>query len=85
MVPKIVSATYVSPLSVAITFSDGKEQTVNVGEFIRKHPHPQYNSYLKEPKFKKFKVENGLLVWERIGILSFLRRIFIMGIFRINV
>ena len=63
MVPKIVSATYVSPLSVAITFSDGKEQTVNVGEFIRKHPHPQYNSYLKEPKFKKFKVENGLLVW----------------------
>ena len=71
MVPKIVSATYVSPLSVAITFSDGKEQTVNVGEFIRKHPHPQYNSYLKEPKFKKFKVENGLLVWGKNWDLIF--------------
>ena len=71
MVPKIVSATYVSPLSVAITFSDGKEQTVNVGEFIRKHPHPQYNSYLKEPKFKKFKVEDGFLVWGKNWDLIF--------------
>ena len=42
-----------------------------MGEFIRKHPHPQYNSYLKEPKFKKFKVENGLLVWGKNWDLIF--------------
>lgn len=71
MVPKIISATYVRPLSVALTFSDGKKQTVNVGEFIRNHPHPQYNSYLKEPKFKKFKVEDGFLVWGRNWDLIF--------------
>ena len=31
-------------------------QTVDVGTFIKKHPHPQYNSYLNENKFKKFKI-----------------------------
>ena len=31
-------------------------QAVDVGAFIKKHPHPQYNSYLNENKFKKFKI-----------------------------
>ena len=51
----ITAAKYVAPLSVELTFSDGAIQVVDVGSFIRKNPHPQYNSYLDEKKFKKFK------------------------------
>ena len=47
----VVSAKYVAPLKVELHFNDGIIKTVDVGAFIRKHPHPQYNSYLNENKF----------------------------------
>lgn len=68
---QVVSAEYVAPLSVAIRFSDHTEKTVDVGAFIRKHPHPQYNSYLSERKFKTFKVELGNVVWGKNWDLIF--------------
>ena len=52
----IVSAKYVAPLKVELHFNDDTVKTIDVGAFIRKHPHPQYNSYLNESKFKKFKI-----------------------------
>ena len=39
--------------------------------FIKKHPHPQYNSYLNEKKFKKFKIEFGNIVWGKNWDLIF--------------
>ena len=51
-----------APLSVELTFSDGAIQVVDVGAFIRKNPHLQYNSYLDEKKFKKIKLEMGNVV-----------------------
>lgn len=68
---QVVSAQYVSPLRVALRFSDDTEKTVDVGDFIRRHPHPQYNSYLDERKFKKFKVELGNVVWGKNWDLIF--------------
>jgi len=59
----VTSAKYIAPLSVELTFSDGYVCTVDVGEFIRKHPHPQYNKYATERNFKKFKIEDGNIVW----------------------
>ena len=67
----IISAKYVAPLSVEVDFSDGTTQTVDVGAFIRKHPHPQYNSYLDEKEFKKFKIECGNIVWGKNWDLIF--------------
>jgi hypothetical protein len=67
----IISAKYVAPLSVEVDFSDGTTQTVDVGAFIRKHPHPQYDSYLNEKKFKKFKIEYGNIVWGKNWDLIF--------------
>ena len=52
----ITSAKYIAPLCVELYFSDGTVRTIDIGAFIRKHPHPQYNSYLEEKKFKKFTV-----------------------------
>lgn len=48
----IVSARYVAPLKVELHFNDDTVKTIDVGAFIRNHPHPQYNSYLNETNSK---------------------------------
>lgn len=67
----ITSAKYVKPFSVAVGFSDGTEKTVDVGDFIKRHPHPQYSRYLDEKKFKSFKIEMGNIVWGKNWDLIF--------------
>ncbi|MBR6354957.1 MAG: DUF2442 domain-containing protein [Paludibacteraceae bacterium] len=67
----IIAAKYVTPLSVELHFSDGTTQVVNVGAFITKHPHPQYNRYLDEKKFKQFQLEQGNIVWGKNWDLMF--------------
>ena len=71
MMLSIVSAKYVAPLSVELEFNDGVVKRVDVGTFIRNHPHPQYNVYLDEKKFKRFKLEMGNVVWGRNWDLIF--------------
>ncbi len=58
-------------LTVSLLFSDNMQQVVNVGEFIRKHPHPQYNKYLRPVNFKKGTIENGNVVWGKNWDLIF--------------
>lgn len=71
MILNIVSAKYVAPLSVEQQFSDGTVKIVDIGSFIKAHPHPQYNSYLDEKKFKRFKIEMGNIVWGKNWDLVF--------------
>ena len=71
MILNIVSAKYVTPLSVELQFSDGTVKIVDIGSFIKAHPHPQYNSYLDEKKFKRFKIEMGNIVWGKNWDLVF--------------
>ena len=59
----IIKAENAGDLTVALTFSDNTVQVVNVGDFIRRHPHPQYNKYLDPRKFSRFSIENGNVVW----------------------
>lgn len=67
----IIKAENAGNLSVCLTFSDNTEQTVNVGDFIRRHPHPQYNKYLDPKKFNRFTIENGNIVWGKNWDLIF--------------
>ena len=59
----IIKAEYAGDLSVKIVFNDNTTNVVDVGTFIKKHPHPQYNKYLDENNFKKFKIDMGNIVW----------------------
>lgn len=59
----ITNATDVGNLLVRMTFSDNTSQVINVGDFIRQYPHPQYNKYLDERKFRQFKIEDENIVW----------------------
>lgn len=67
----ITNATDAGNLSVTLSFSDNTTQTIDIGAFIRKHPHPQYNKYLDERKFRQFKLENGNIVWGKNWDLIF--------------
>ena len=55
----IVKAENAGNLTVNLTFSDNTTQLVDVGDFIRRHPHPQYNKYLDPRKFSRFTIDNG--------------------------
>ena len=50
-------------LIIEVHFNDGSISNVNVGDYIRRHPHPQYNKYLDPKKFRRFYIENGNVVW----------------------
>ena len=67
----IIKAENAGVLTVALTFSDNTVQVVNVGDFIRRHPHPQYNKYLDPRKFSRFSIENGNVVWGKNWDLMF--------------
>ncbi|MBO7434561.1 DUF2442 domain-containing protein [bacterium] len=67
----IIKAEDLGNLTVCLTFSDNTVQTVNVGDFIRRHPHPQYNKYLDQKKFSRFALENGNIVWGKNWDLIF--------------
>ena len=67
----ITEAAVVDELKIDLTFSDNTRQVVNVGEFIRRHPHPQYNKYLDVRKFRRFSIENGNIVWGKNWDLMF--------------
>ena len=58
-------------LSVDLLFSDQTTRKVDIGDFIRRHPHPQYNKYLEPRKFRTFKLENGNIVWGKNWDLMF--------------
>ena len=67
----IVKAENVGDLTVNLTFSDNTTQRVDIGDFIRRHPHPQYNKYLDPRKFSRFTIDNGNVVWGKNWDLIF--------------
>lgn len=60
----ITEALYVGDLKVSLKFNDGIVVVIDFGSWIRHNPHPQYNRYLDEKKFKKFYIdEMGNIAW----------------------
>lgn len=59
----VSKAAYVDGYRVELVFNDSKKRVVDFGNFLNTHSHPQYNKYKKPENFKKFKIENGNIVW----------------------
>ena len=68
---QIVNAENLGNAVVRLLFSDNTSQVVDIGSFIRRHPHPQYNKYLAPHKFKQFSIEHGNIVWGKNWDLMF--------------
>lgn len=60
---EILKANYVPLLKVEVFFSDNSSKIIDIGSFIKKNPHPQYNKYLDEKLFQTFTIEDGNIVW----------------------
>jgi Protein of unknown function (DUF2442) len=59
----VLNAEYIESYKLEIFFSNDKKKLVDFAAFLETHSHPQNNKYKKENNFKKFKIENGNVVW----------------------
>lgn len=50
-------------ITVDVVFNDGTRQHIDIGAFVRKHPHPQYDKYLNPNWFRKCKLQYGNISW----------------------
>ena len=72
MIPlQVVHIECFENLTVRLCFSDNTEILIDIGSFIAKHPHPQYNIYLEWKNFKNATIENGNVVWGKNWDLIF--------------
>ena len=68
---KITTATYLQAFKIKIEFSDNTFKIIDFEPFLKENPHPQWEKYNNITYFKKFKIENGNLVWGRNWDLVF--------------
>ena len=67
----VTDATYIQGYRIKIAFSDNSSRVIDFEPFLKENPHPQWNKYNNINLFKKFKIENGNLVWGRNWDLIF--------------
>ena len=67
----ITKAENAGNLTISLTFSDNTTKIVDIGDYIRRHPHPQYNKYLDPRKFSRCTIDNGNIVWGKSWDLIF--------------
>lgn len=67
----ITKAENAGNLTISLTFSDNTTKIVDIGDYIRRHPYPQYNKYLDPRKFSRFTIDNGNIVWGKSWDLIF--------------
>ena len=67
----VTRADYVDGLSLRVFFNDKTCRVIDFGEFIDRHPHPQYNKYRKPSLFKQYTIRCGNLIWGKHADLSF--------------
>ncbi|OQX72854.1 MAG: hypothetical protein B6D64_14635 [Bacteroidetes bacterium 4484_276] len=63
IVINVTEAEYIPPYKIRLWFSDGVEQIVNFGPFLKKSHHPEIKKYLNQDMFKGFSIANGRLDW----------------------
>ena len=68
---KVKKATYLDGFKLLIGFSDGKEKVVDFGDFINTNNKEILERYKNPSNFKKFKIEEGNLVWGKNWDLIF--------------
>jgi hypothetical protein len=59
----VTNASYIQRYEVKVGFSDNTSRVIDFEPFLKENPHPQWEKYNNLNHFKKFKIENGNLVW----------------------
>ena len=68
----VINATYINNYVIRLMFNDNTSQDVDFGDFLKKNnPHSICEKYLDLENFKKFKIEDGNIVWGKNWDLVF--------------
>jgi hypothetical protein len=67
----IASANYLDHYRLQITYQDGYSIVVDFNKAIQKYAQGDYEKWKKPANFKRFKIDNGHLVWGRNWDLIF--------------
>ena len=67
----VVAAEYVTGYKIIIMFSDGTWKSVDFEPFLFAYDRGDYNKYRKPATFKRFKIEDGNIVWGKNWDLIF--------------
>lgn len=59
----ITRAEYVAGYQIRLTFNDGRRRVVDFESFLAKARNPDTTDYRDREKFKRFRIEDGDLVW----------------------
>jgi len=59
----IIEAEYIPPYTLHLWFSDGAEQIIDFGQFIKNSNHPEIRKYLDTELFNAFSIAHGRLDW----------------------
>jgi hypothetical protein len=59
----VKEVNYINGYKLEIIFTNDKKKLVDFEQFLKTHSHPQYNKYKKTENFKRFKIENGNVIW----------------------
>lgn len=60
---QLASVEQVGDLQLRLSFSDGREQTIDFRPFLSHSQHPDLRVYLDPDRFAAFRIEYGDLVW----------------------
>lgn len=59
----VIKAEYLDKYKIKITFNDNTLRVIDFLPFLNDNPHPQWEKYKNLTNFRKYKIENGNLVW----------------------
>lgn len=67
----VTGATLLQNFNVKIEFSDNTCKVIDFEQFLKENSHPQWDKYRNITHFKKFRIENGNLIWGSNWDLAF--------------
>ena len=60
---EVTDARHVGQYKIKVSFADGTCKTVDFEPSLNQIKVPDYQKYREQKHFKKFKIENGNIVW----------------------
>lgn len=67
----VVNATYIKEYTLLVSFKDGTVKEIDFAPALEKYALGYYDKYKKIENFKRFKIENGNIVWGKDWDLIF--------------
>ena len=68
---EIIDASYLGEYKISVLFNDGVRKIIDFSEYILKCVKGDYRKYANPVNFKRFRIDNGNIVWGKNWDLIF--------------